>query len=274
MKKRLVLVIGLMIGSTQANASGIPTIDVANILQTTTTSLESISQTVESKIQTVKETIIANESVAQTLKLVETVNNQVTQITEAKARLQQQFKQFESLTGSRGMSDLLNSQADKLKRRFTPGNWQDTLASLNTGNTADVPDSFKPFLTASQKNIDSLTALADLSDETMGIIKGEANSTSLGLASANATQQRVVQNVDAYESLNKAIEDTKDMKGATDMGNRLLVQNGLTTNELLQAVTLSNIQAYEQQQKELNEDIANRKASDFTVPDVPLGGAK
>lgn len=185
-----------------ARASGIPVIDIANLVQ----ALQSYLQ----------------------------LTAQLQQLEQQLAQAQQQYG---SITGGRGMGGVFNSDLEQQMRQYAPGTWQASLAVLQQGglpgSAADVAHAAQSFAQAqgiatagtqvypgSQANAQAYTASAG------------ANAAAAGLSQAayDQTQARM-QRVQQYLA---QINGTPDLKAAIDLNARLLAEVNESLTQLIQ----------------------------------------
>ena len=231
-----------------SHAGGIPVIDVTNVTQNTLTALRSLQQ-YQQMIEAYK-----------------------TQLEE----LEQAAQQVESLTGSRGIGDLLNSRTFRDARRYTPSSWRDTVRILEAGglpgSASDVRDVY-----------------ADM-NERYGINgAAETNSVNADAPNAQAFQQRrdtnyataavseasydqTTRRMENYEGLMGAIENAPDMKAIGDLTARITAENGTALAELirLNAVQMQHMAAQENQR--LVDETNMRRLTRFQsyrIEDIP-----
>ena len=201
-------------------ASGIPTVDIANIIQTTTTAFENIEQTVT---------------------MIEQLEGMVKQY-------EQQLKQMSSMTGSRGMGQLLTALHKAKDRRWAPDDIHQALRTLQAGGIPGTNQSYKVAI----ERIKNATGTANSADMNMhdngymGNYGGyynesrASNLAALGL-SENAysdTNKRTAH----IESLMAKIDTAPDQKAALDLMNTLVAQMLVLQNESirLQSALLQN----------------------------------
>jgi conjugal transfer/entry exclusion protein len=201
----LLLLPALMLNTSRLYA-GIPTIDIANIVQTTTNALQNIQQ----------------------------VQQLFTQIDN-------QIKAFENLNGDYLKDQLLNSFGFQQRRRWAPETYQDLLDLYKNGGGADGGGGgeFAKTTNAGWAARDELEVSdADLFYEDLDTPNAkrwqqhEINSmAAVGLAETGF--ERVTEIIEESEALLADISNSTDAKAAQDLGNRLLVQNQLILAEIM-----------------------------------------
>lgn len=201
-------------------ATGIPTVDVMNILQTTVTAFESIEQTV----------------------------TMVEQLESAVKQYQQQIAQLESMTGSRGMGALLTGAQKAQDRRWAPDDIDQTLAVLRAGGIPGSTTNYKVAIERMQKaaGAQSSSDMHMADDGYMANYGGyydeyrASNMAALGLSeSAYSDTDKRTQEI---EALMAKIDQANDQKAALDLMNTLIAEMLVLQNESvrLQAALLQN----------------------------------
>jgi|GEM_PF-1471727 len=245
-KNTLLLTFSLSLSS-NLYATGIPTVDIANIIQTTSTALEQFQQTANQAEQ------IANQ--------VQQIQNQVEQLTKLD-------EQFEAMTGNYGLGQLLNSEAEKNLRRFVPTSWQDTLAIMESGAMPGHQSQVQDAIRAAQQNGERYSAAEIFqsinTDEAVEYVK-QANKifTSMGISQSaySATEQRY----EHIEQLTDQIDTATDLKASQDLQNRILTESTAYLNELIRQVSVMNIQSSEQREQQHNQNADDRRSSNATL---------
>lgn len=214
--KTLLITTACLLGATGvASAQGIPTIDVANIIQTTTTAKNTLDQVTELK------------------KAYET---QLDELGEA-------VKQVDALTGNRGIGNLLNNQLDLELRRYTPETWQDTARILQAGglpgSAADVRAFYEEI--SGSLNVADVGQINRVNQDAPNAVAyaQRRDTTFAAQAVAQASYNQTTQRVQDYERLMVEIENTPDTKAAADLANRIAAQNGITSSELIRLQTIA-----------------------------------
>jgi len=242
-QKGVIAFILAMSMTTSAYSTGIPTVDVANILQTSMTALENIQQTMQ---------------------MIESFETQVEQF-------EQQIKQYESMTGSYGMGTLLNSVSDTQFRRWAPESWRDTLAVIQSGG---VPGSSSSFSTALNHYEDQYQVKysADLYEDAAQLghrarattyydnyVANNLMTMSIGDAAYSDTGKRT----ENIEALTNQIDKASDLKAAIDLNNRLMAQNLHYQNEIIRLLAVQSQSMATANQSYMNDTAINAEFSNF-----------
>ncbi len=207
----------------RANA-GIPTIDVANIIQTT---------------------ISAVENVQQVIQLYEQIDNQVNQI-------QNQVKAFENMNGDYLKDMLLNSDQYKKARRWVPKTYKEVLdlyKDINVGgyeNTANAGWDARDELHVTDTEI----IYDDLDSTGAKRWQQHENDGMAAVGIAESSFQRVDEVLEETEELMADIKNTTDAKAAQDLANRMAAQTQILLSEVIrvqssQAATQGRKQLYD-----------------------------
>jgi len=196
-----VATIGGAMSTAPVYASGIPVIDAANLAN----AIQQYTQMVE-------------------------------QLAQLKAQLEQAKQQYESLTGGRGMGNLVRSTG------AIPKNWQETLASMKNGELGDISREIRQS--------------ASLLDEDFFADVDQAIKDSLDQSMAAHTDQQAVnqsfydtatQRAQKMELLANQVDSASDMKAISDLQARINIEQVQLTNELIKLQSLNMIA---QQQRE------------------------
>lgn len=162
------------------------------------------------------------------------------QLQQLRQEYAQQVRQYEALTGGRGMGGLFNSGADQQMRQYAPASWQQALQVLERGglpgNAADVSQAAQAFAQSTGitetgarlypagggRNADALAHTASASTT--------AAAAGLSRAAYDQTQRRM-QRVQQYLD---EIDNTEDLKAAVDLNARLLAEMNESLTQLIQ----------------------------------------
>jgi len=224
-KKTLLCSISLLIAN-NTYSQGIPTIDISNIIQTTSSAIESLKQT-------------ANQA--------EQIKKQVEQITALS-------DQFNAITGNYNMGKLLNSQADKDVRRFVPKSWKETLAliesGVSAGNQQEVYDAITTALNNGQQyGANEIYHRTDTKEAIEYVKQANQIFTSMGISQSTyeATERR-------YGNIELLTDQI-----------RILTESTAYLNELIRQVSMMNIQRSEERGKLHNQNASDRRSSNATL---------
>ena len=186
----------------KAQGSGIPTFDAAGFIQTV-------------------------EELARMQELIEKAEQEITALDN----------QYQAMTGSRGMGDLLNDISQQNIRRYSPKNWQDNLKILKAGgNPGSLSDLKKLYVDKRNlfSHIKNKYIYPDNPDNENIASFGHARDTTLGsMALSETSFNRNDIRISNYENLIDQIDLATDTKASADLANRIAIENGLTSSELI-----------------------------------------
>lgn len=199
--------------SYQVNA-GIPTIDVANIIQTTISSVENVQQVVQ---------------------LYQQIDNQIQQIKNQYDAINNQVKQFENLNGDYFKDMLLNNASYKSKRRLVPKTFQEVLDLYKNIGVAGHEIATDAGWDAKDNSglEDANVYFDDLATKDAQIWQQNQNNAMAAVGVADSSFQRVEELIKESEDLMDDIKNSTDAKAAQDLANRMAAQNQLILAELL-----------------------------------------
>jgi len=235
----VILSVGLVVNNSYC--TGIPVVDVLNIVQTTTTALENIQQTMQ---------------------MVQSFDTQVQQY-------EQEIKSYQNMSGSYGMGNLLTDSSDTATRRWAPANWQDTLAVIQSGG---IPGSNSNINAAMTNNKDKLKMQfsPQVYTTTNGKMARNAAyydtnvSTNLAAMSlSDAAYSTTDERTDNIDELASHIDSADSMKEAMDLNNRLLVQVLHQQNQMIQIMAMQTEAVTTQNYGTANVQAANADFNTF-----------
>lgn len=235
-----------------AHAGGIPTIDLTNFIQNTITALETIDQTINQ---------------------VKQVKNQVDSLKNLDEQLKQQLEQYKNMSGTYGVSQLLNTSVDKEFRRFVPQSWNDAASlvdavglaghqleaqkaaqdALEEGRRYQAQDVFKDVNSEPAKQYEKKT-------------KKLASAAGVGQAYFNRTEERL----EYIENLTAEIDNATDMKQAVDLQNRIAAENAVLLNEVIRLNSAGYISKAEEEMTEVNRRAVDVRMGETTIPELTL----
>lgn len=252
MRKQItILIVSALVFSGTASASGIPTVDVANIIQTTTTALNSISQ-------------VANQ--------VEQIRNQIDQFNKLQEQLTQQVRQFDSISGNYNMGTLLNNPAYQDARRFIPTTWQETLDQLDGAMAAahqrQTQQAARDARAAGQR-FAAPAIYPDITEPDAVEYIRQANQVFTQMGVGQSNYQQTPQRITNMEDLGAEIDTATDLKAAIDLQNRINVEQGILMAELIRLNSASHINDTERRADELNRRAADVAMSEGAIAVIP-----
>lgn len=174
----------------------------------------------------------------------------VTQIELLKNQIEQARQSFEAVTGSRGIGALLNSELDRIGRRYLPSSFYD-LQRITAGTPAgaqllNLVNYYKDQLSRSLPvRFPTGSPQATMYEQ---MIEQQAANKALLHAAYESVEARL-QNI---ETLMSAIDSTSDMKGAEELNARITSESALVQNEV------ARLQALQMQLQMSDEEVRQR----------------
>ena len=166
------------------------------------------------------------------------------EIAEMQAQYQQMVTQYESMTGSRGYSDLLSDSQHQQARRYLPDNAADIIGlANNTGGYSSLHDAL-----ASIKQESTILDSNTFGSETAAIqwnaeMDRAATNKAVSMAAYSAAAQRMAN----METLLTEISQTEDPKAIAELQSRINAEQGFIQNEQAKLQALSMLVSAEQQ---------------------------
>ena len=215
--------LALLLPAPKAKAGGIPVIDVA-----------AIGQMIQEFQQELKDYA---KQIEQLQALREQIANQIKQIAELKA-------QVEAITGSRGLSALLNGDLERAARLTLDRQVNTLIREVGFGNIAVMTEGQMSLnVDPEQIAMDllghlglSLDQLEALSQSEEMHDRGTAAQASTGVVlsvMAQDAHNRAGDAVARFEELIAAIDEQADIKGATDLNTRVTAELGFMLVEMI-----------------------------------------
>lgn len=196
--KKKILALVLIASTTQAHATGFPTVDIANLAQQLMQYMELLNQ-------------------------VETLSNQLSTLDDT---FDQARDQFESMTGSRGLANLLEGD---LNRNYIPDEIMDAHDLLSNGG--DIGSAARAARDADQ--LFDEDTFVNPSGYSASVYKKKSDQAygakSLGDASYKEASQRIA----VYRNLMDEIDSTSDPKAIADLQARIQGESLMLQNEYI-----------------------------------------
>lgn len=203
--------------------------------------------------------VIDVASIAEAIRQYEQM---VAQLEQLEGQLNQAKQQYESMTGTRGMEQLLRGEASEV----IPTNWQETLQQMNGGQINDLAKSIKS--TASKVDADTLARL--LSPQNAEMSESFANSAASAQASAGQAYELSTARFERLQQLMDAIPQAADPKAIADLQARIGVEQAILQNESIKMMALAQAASAQQsiQQQQIRELSMDRAGSGGTLPNI------
>lgn len=230
--KKYLRIFALAVGLAGANAAhaGIPVIDGAHIA-------ESILEEVE---------IIAQWA-AQYGQMVE-------QIQQLEQQYNQAVTSYNSMTGSRGMSSLLNGATSQQARRLLPDDAQQVLDLANGGSYGTLANDINTIKTATSSLSSGSFGNSTAASQWSADLNRVAANKALSQKAYSAAAQRL-QNL---EDMTAQISSTDDPKAIAELQARIATEQGMVQNDQAKLQALSMLMASEQQ-------VAQQQARELSI---------
>lgn len=145
------------------------------------------------------------------------------QLQQMKSQIDQQKQMYASISGGRGLGQLLNDPA--LKNNLPP-DWQQVYASIQSGGYAG--------LTGSAKAIRDANAIYKCEGQTgqdQQICNRELNKTAQDKANAQAAYDAAGKRLDNIQNLMAQIDQTTDPKSIQELQTRMQAEQAMIQNE-------------------------------------------
>jgi hypothetical protein len=208
----ILAITGALFAASPGHTSGIPTFDGANVSQ-------ALAQLLQMKLTHGVEEKQLGKLTIQVLEAIKTV-------TALQRQIDQLERQYESLTGSRGMGGLLNGTTEKKARRIA-----DTLSDINetllgVGVPASNPLSAQ---IATLRDTYQIPDAAELFDANRVPAKVAAHnfasaSTSTAIVLSEDAFTRANTSISRVESLLASVDTTPDLKASVDINTRMMAE--------------------------------------------------
>lgn len=247
LKMKMAVLIFVCCGSPPALA-GIPTIDIANVIQSVITALETIEQTIGQ---------------------AEQIANQINQIQNQARQIQQLDDQFAAMSGSYNISDLFNGAGDQDWRRAMPETWEDVMGMISAANANAGQRRARDAAIAAQESAMDFQAtdvVSSGSSQTLTRLERDVNSIYAALGVGQEAYRRASENTIMLEQRSQQIDAQPDLKAAVDLNNALLIENGHLMNEVIRLNSATYVSANESRASEINRKAHDFRMSDSTIP--------
>lgn len=230
-----------LFGSPAAHA-GIPVLDAANLTQ----------------------------AIMEVLAWAEQYGQMIEEISQLEQQYNQAVQQYNSLTGSRGLGDILNNQA---LQGVVPSNLASTYNSINSGGYSGLSSAAKSLRDASK-----IYNCEDRTGDAQVACQATLNQNSQTQANLQNALDLVQQRTSQIQSLQSQINSTSDPKAIAELQARIQSENTQISNDanriaLMQATAATQQQAAQQQLKERELkwlSNSNTGMEGFHFPTAPL----
>lgn len=180
------------------------------------------------------------------------------QVKQMTSQIDQMKQQYESLTGSRGLGNIMN---DPKLRDYLPGDWQTVYDSVKNGGYSGLSGTGKAVYDAN-KIYDACSHLTGAQQRTSceaQAVKG-AQDKGFALDAYNAAKSRINQ----IDQLMQRINQTQDPKAIAELQGRIAaeqanIQNEQTKLQLYAMVAQAEEKVQQQRQREINAQVLDKR---------------
>jgi type IV secretion system protein VirB5 len=192
--------------------------------------------------------VFVDADIPATFNQIETMMQWIEQLKKMKDQLDQQVATYKSLTGSRGLGDLLNNTALK---NYLPPEWQNVYTSLQNGGYAGLTGSAKAI-----RDANMIYNCADKTGPALTLCQRELSKTAQDKALAQGAYTAAKQRIAQIDGLIGQINSTTDPKAIAELQARIAgetaqIQNETTKLQLFQMLAQAEEKLIQQQKYEL-----------------------
>ncbi len=226
MKLRKIYITMAMLTSGSAMATGIPTVDVANLVPTMSNTISNLQQQLQQYEQYVTQ--------------VKELKAQYDQIVELKQQLETAKETFGSITGIRDMAKVLNNPLIQEQRNNLPDEWKATVDLLEDANQAALTGAYDIERVSAVNRMrkylgkDDLSGAMMVAEEIEKRTKLRINQIANTDAIATTTYQTAGKQMAQVDEWIGQVDKTNDLKGSIDLNNRMMAELLVNQNRLLQ----------------------------------------
>src|SRR5258708_3559193 len=180
------------------------------------------------------------------VQLIQEVATMAEQLATAKDQLLQAKQALQSMTGDRGMEQLLSGTV----RNYLPSDWPQVMSVLQgTGGFGALSTDVQSVMTANA--ILSAQRLATLPSSAQQLIQGERQWSAMQQAFARQALSNASNRFSSIQNLISAISTASDQKGILDLQARIGAELGMLQNEQIKVQILN--QATQAQESSLRQ---------------------
>lgn len=213
----------------QSMATGIPTVDIANLGPTTQTAISNLKQ----QLQLAK----------QYAKQIEDYKAQLQQIKELQEQLRTAKDTFGSITGIRDMAKILNNPLIQEQRKNLPSEWQNSFGDLQNLATDAVRGAYDIEHTKNSARIfgyldkNTLNRAFLASENLLGRAERRAANIVNADSLATTTYKTAGQQMQQVEDWIGQVDKANDLKASMDLNNRMLGEMLANQNLIIQVLS-------------------------------------
>ena len=195
----------------------------------------------------------------QTMAQIETIAKWKMQYDQMISQIEQAKQQYESLTGSRGLGNIMN---DPALRDYLPADWQGVYDSVRTGGYNGLSGRGASVYNAN-KIFDSCAYMTVADQRTACEARAVKASQDKGFAldAYDAAKSRINQ----IDQLMSKINDTADPKAIAELQGRIAaeqanIQNEQTKLQMYSMVAAAEDRVQKQRQREINAKVVDKRS--------------
>ena len=158
----------------------------------------------------------------------------VEQVAQLKAQLEQLKSQYAAVTGSYGLGGLMQGKTLSAAS-IVPGSWQEVVSLQQAGQYKTKMAYYETLM----KSVDPALFANDSSRST-GAYKLSYDNTRAAFAVTDATYDSVETHRQNIEQLIQRIDNTQNVKEATDLNNRLVSENAMLQISIARLAAVQN----------------------------------
>ncbi|MBS0225753.1 MAG: P-type DNA transfer protein VirB5 [Proteobacteria bacterium] len=202
-------------------------------------------------------------------KWVDSIGKQVQQIEQLKAQYQQLQQQYQSMTGSRGLGNILN---DPQYAQYLPQEWRDVYDRVRQGGYKGLTGTAQAIRDAN-KLYDSCAAKQGADQQ---VCQRQANKAAQDKAFASDAFDKAKARWEQIEGLVQQINGTTDPKAIAELqariqGEQAALQNEHTKLQMFQMMAQAEDRLIEQQRREVNSKTWNSSGRGVSAQPLTFG---
>ena len=189
--------------------------------------------------------------------LVQEVSTLQQELSTAQAHLRQAQQEYQSITGNRGMQQLLSGT----NRNYLPTSWAQIQAAAAQTNGAYPILSTNIQAAINANAVLTPRQLATLSPSERNQVQSARNNIAMQQATSNQSLQATSDRFASLQQLINAIPIASDQKGILDLNARIAAEQGMLANEQTKMQVL--YQAEQAQERALRQQAREQAISDI-----------
>jgi type IV secretion system protein VirB5 len=170
-------------------------------------------------------------SIPDTLNQIATMQKWVTQLQQMTAQVDQMKAQYESMTGARGLGQIMNNPA---LRTYLPDQWSGIYDKVKGGNLAGI-----------SSVASSIYSAEGFDPNAVGAAKRQNEIMAANKAMTMRAYDQTLARLNNIQSLMAQADATQDVKAAADLNNRVAAENAMIQNEQIRLNLAAQLQVAE-----------------------------